>query len=102
VTSTGIGKVIFGAGTQLKVQISEYSAQHICTLMFSFTWCAVYFCLMVLILIIHSLSFCAVVNCCVYIGNKMVFGRGTQVVVTARKSYYDLTSNTKCSFSVDK
>jgi len=31
VTSTGIGKVIFGAGTQLKVQISEYSAQHICT-----------------------------------------------------------------------
>jgi len=25
----------------------------------------------------------------------MVFGRGTQVVVTASKSYYDLTSNTK-------
>lgn len=52
-------------------------------------------CLMVLTLRTHSLSFCAVVNCCVYTGNKIVFGRGTQVVVAARKSYCDLTSNTK-------
>lgn len=28
------------------------------------------------------------VKCCVYTGNKIVFGKGTQLVVTARKSYF--------------
>lgn len=35
-----------------------------------------------------TFGFCAVVKCCVYTGNKIIFGKGTQLVVTARKSFF--------------